>query len=224
MKRILNGKPFDIIDHPSGFILVLPDKTSTKNNIKLSYRLYDFSQNRTRHIFKNEYLETKFGPAYSEICHQIKDYISCSVGTYKDKLTHVIYPTGEMGTFDYTGTLVWTGDITYHESPIRSIAMEGSYLWFAVPDQNAIVRYSTKLERVDFRIGGLNTNAFGRPMSVTRVDSTLFVCCKTSNNIKTISLDNYTVSDYRNFEEPVLRYIRVDDKEIVVLSSGVYLL
>ncbi|MBP5273153.1 MAG: hypothetical protein ILO43_09355, partial [Clostridia bacterium] len=92
------------------------------------------------------------------------------------------------------------------------------------PDQNAIVRYSTKLERVDFRIGGVDTLAFGRPMSVSRYGDDLFVCCKTSNNIKKISLKNYTSEDYKKFEEGVLRYLRIGDSEIVVLNSGIYLL
>ena len=41
----------------------------------------------------------------------------------------------------------------------------------------------------------------------------------------TASSDNlFTVADYKEFEEPIYRYIRTNDREIVELDSGVYML
>jgi hypothetical protein len=224
MKRILQGKPLDIIAHPTGVVLVLPENDPDTERIKLSFRLYDYTRRKIVNISKDTYLAYKFGTGYREISSQLKDYVSCSTAFYKDRYVHVVFPTGEMGTFDNTGTLLWTGDLTYHDSPVRSCAMDGKYIWCAVPDQNAVVRYSTKLERVDLRVGGINTEAFRRPMSVTRVDNSIYVCSKISMNIKVISLDNYIVTGYRQFSEPVLRYLKSGGKETVVLSSGVYTL
>lgn len=224
MKQLFKGKPLDIILYPGGFVLVLTARDPLSGTRKPLFKFFDLNHGKVRDIEKDDYLNAKFGPAYDEITSQIKDYVSCAVTSYKNKLIHVVYPTGELGTFDYTGTLIWTGDLTYHDSPVRSCAVDGKFIWCAVPDQNAVVRYSPKLERVDFRIGGINTTAFGRPMAVTIYDDNLYVCNKTSNNLKIVSLDNFVVTDYRNFEEPVLRYLQFKNKEIVVLSSGVYIL
>ena len=136
----------------------------------------------------------------------------------------MVYPTGEMGIFDYNGTLIWTGDLSYHGSSVRSCAPEENSIWCCVPDQNAVVRYSKKLQRIDFRIGGATTTDIGRPMSVSRIGNDLFVCCKTARAIKKISLTNYVTTDYKKFEEPVLRYMRVAGREVVVLTSGIYIL
>ena len=224
MKQILNYMPLDIVPHPEGFIVVLPDGQDDNGKLKISFRLYNLYTKKVQKVKRSFYVQHKFGNAYSEIVSQIKDYITCSVCEGPQGFINVVFPTGEIGIFDYVGTLIWTGDLSYHDCAVRSCASDGNYIWCAVPDQNAIVRYSKKLQRVDFRIGGANTMALGRPMAVTRINDELFVCCKTTMNIKKICLDNYVATDYKKFEEPVLRYLRIGDYEVVVLSSGIYLL
>ena len=224
MKQILGFMPLDIIPHPDGFIVVVPDGKDSRGKLKISFRFFDFRLKKVQSVTRNFYTQYKFGEAYEEITSQVKDYITCTVAEGPQGFTNVVYPTGEIGIFDYVGTLIWTGDLSYHDAPVRGCAPDGNSLWCAVPNQNAIVRYSKKLQRVDFRIGGAETTAIGRPMAVAKYDEDLYVCCKTSMNIKKISLDNYVATDYRKFEEPVLRYLRTGGVEVVVLSSGVYLL
>jgi len=155
---------------------------------------------------------------------QVKDYLTCTVCEGPEGFINVVYPTGEIGVFDYNGTLIWTGDLSYHDCPVRSCAPEDNSIWCCVPDQNAVVRYSKKLQRIDFRIGGASTTDIGRPMAVSRIGNELFVCCKNARAIKKVSLKNYVTTDYKKFEEPVLRYMRVAGQEVVVLSSGIYIL
>ncbi len=224
MKQILDYMPLDIITHPDGFIIVAPEKNDEDGRLRISFWFYNLKTMVVQKVKKAFYAECKFGRAYTEIISQINDYISCSVCESPKGFTNVVFPTGEMGIFDHTGTLQWTGDLQYHDSSLRSCAPDGTDIWCAVPDQNAIVRYSTKLERVDFRIGGINTTALGRPISISRYGDNLYVSCKDSNNVKRVNLKSYVVEDYRRFEESVLRYVRVDDNEIVILNSGVYLL
>ena len=224
MKQILDHMPLDIIPHPDGFVIIEPEKKDDSGRLRISFWFYNLRSMVVQKVKKNFYTECKFGPAYNEITTQVNDYISCSVCETPKDFFNVVFPTGELGIFDVTGTLIWTGDLLYHDCTVRSCAPDGKNIWCAVPDQNAIVRYSTNLERVDFRIGGVDTMDLGRPMSVTRYDNDLYVCCKTSCNIKKISMDNYVASDYRRFEEGVLRYLRVADHEVVVLTSGIYIL
>lgn len=224
MKQILDYMPLDIVPHPDGFVIIEPDKKDQDGRLRISFWFYNLKTMVVQKVKKNFYTECKFGPAHENITRQINDYISCAVCESPRDYINVVFPTGEIGIFDISGTLIWTGDLLYHDCALRSCAPDGKNIWCAVPDQNAIVRYSTKLERVDFRIGGVDTLAFGRPMSVSRYGDDLFVCCKTSNNIKKISLKNYVSEDYKKIEEGVLRYLRVGDSEIVVLNSGIYLL
>ena len=55
-------------------------------------------------------------------------------------------------------------------------------------------------------------------------NKTLYICNHQSCKIRTIDLKNYTVSDYKEFEEPIYKYLRTNDREIVELESGVYML
>ena len=73
------------------------------------------------------------------------------------------------------------------------------------------------------RIGGDRTTSFSLPGSVAIYDN---MPCQQqgSNKIRTIRLSDFAVEDYRLFEEPVHKYLRVQDKEFVILDSGVYIL
>ena len=201
MKQLLNYLPLDIVPHPDGFIVVVPDGKDEHGKMKISFRFYNFATRKVQQVKRNFYAQYKFGHGYIEIAQQIKDYITCSV--CEDSLGHinVVYPTGELGIFDDNGNLIFTGDLSYHESPVRSCAPEDDFIWTCVPDQNAIVRYSKKLERIDFRIGGADTSAIGHPMAVSRIGNNLYVCCKATKNIKKINLSNYVATDYKKFEE-----------------------
>ena len=224
MKQLMSNTPLDIVPHPEGFIIAIPDGRDERGKIKVAFRFFNFTTHKVQKVKRNFYAQYKFGRGYVEIVQQVKDYLTCTVCEGPEGFINVVYPTGEMGIFDYNGTLIWTGDLSYHGSSVRSCAPEENSIWCCVPDQNAVVRYSKKLQRIDFRIGGATTTDIGRPMSVSRIGNDLFICCKTARAIKKISLTNYVTTDYKKFEEPVLRYMRVAGREVVVLTSGIYIL
>ncbi|MBQ1451601.1 MAG: hypothetical protein II473_00870 [Clostridia bacterium] len=224
MKQLMSHTPLDIIPHPEGFIIAIPDGRDERGKIKVAFRFFNFTTHKVQKVKKNFYAQYKFGRGYVEIVQQVKDYLTCTVCEGPEGFINVVYPTGEIGVFDYNGTLIWTGDLSYHDCPVRSCAPEDNSIWCCVPDQNAVVRYSKKLQRIDFRIGGASTTDIGRPMAVSRIGNELFVCCKNARAIKKVSLKNYVTTDYKKFEEPVLRYMRVAGQEVVVLSSGIYIL
>lgn len=224
MKKILDIKPLDIIPFPKGFIIVKGDTRDENGNFRVTFMGYDISSNQLTHITKSVYLLNKFGSAFKSISDQIGDYVSCASVTLPNKKVHIVYPTGEMGTFDSDGTLLWTGDLIYHDSPVRSAAVDDKFIWCAVPKHNSIIRYSPALKKVDFRIGGDNSSVFGKPMSITKSENSLYICNKNSCNISHVDLSNFVVSEYRAFDEPVLRYFQILEHEVVVLSSGVYIL
>lgn len=221
MKLILDNIPLDTVLHPSGLCFVLlTDKLSKR----IGFNLYNFKTKRLVRIKKSDYLQCKFGPSFEKIVSQMKDYLTCSVEINDEGYVNVIYPTGEMGIFNKNGLLVWSGDLSYHDKPVQTVALEKNNIWTVCPEENAIVRYKTNLKRVDFRIGGKNVPAFSYPCAVRYYDDKLFVCCKDTGRIKSINLDDFVINSYLAFDYEIYNYIRHKDKEIVVLSSGTYVI
>lgn len=223
MKKLMDIDIIDIIPFSKGLLVARKDVLKS-GSVKVSFIGYDVKLERASPVTKGVYLLNKFGPAYKPISEQIGDYVSCDVAALPNKHTAIVYTSGEVGIFDENGSLAWTGDIFYKDCPVCSAAIENKYIWFAVPDFNCAVRYSTFSQKVVLRIGGDSSTAFSRPVSLSNYDDTLYICNYNSNKIRTISLKDYTVSDYKVFEEPVYKYIRTCDKEIAALNSGVYML
>ena len=223
MKKIFAFEVFDIIASPEGLI-ISQKELYNGTGYRVSFFEYDIKLDRKTPITKDIYLGFKFGENYEAITNEIGDYVSCDVAFFKNGSTVVVYPTGETGIFDKKGKSVWTADLLYRDCPISSAAADSSQFWAAVPMQNSIISYSIPHRKFNMRIGSENSNTFVEPVSVTRYGNDLYVCCAGSNKIRTVSLDNYLAEDFKQFEEPVYKYVRSAGKEFVILASGVYML
>ena len=223
MLKIVSLDIVDLLSFPSGILFVL--KENLENGaVKVSFYSFDIATRSIASVTKNAYLLTKFGAAYAPIAKQLGDYVSCDTAKLWNGNTFIIYSTGEMGIFDENGTLVRTGDLTYNGAPARDVAVDNNYIWSAVPGKNMIVKYSLLQNRVVMRIGGDTSATFLNPVSVEEYDGFLFVCCKDARKIRRVRLSDFTVDEYKEFDEPVFKYLRVGSCEFVVLESGVYML
>ena len=223
MLKIVSLDIVDLLSFPSGILFVL--KENLENGaVKVSFYSFDIATQSIATVTKSAYLLTKFGPAYTPIAKQLGDYVSCDTAKLWNGNTFIIYSTGEMGIFDEEGALVRTGDLMYNGVPARDVAVDNNYIWSAVPSKNLIVKYSMLQNRVVMRIGGDNSTTFLNPVSVEEYDGYLYVCCKDARRIKRVNLSDYSVDEYKEFDEPVFKYLRVGKNEFVVLESGVYML
>ena len=223
MLKIVSLDIVDLLSFPSGILFVL--KENLENGaVKVSFYSFDIATRSIASVTKNAYLLTKFGAAYAPIAKQLGDYVSCDTAKLWNGNTFIIYSTGEMGIFDENGVLVRTGDLTYNGSPARDVAVDNNYIWSAVPGKNMIVKYSLLQNRVVMRIGGDTSATFLNPVSIEEYDGFLFVCCKDARKIRRVRLSDFTVDEYKEFDEPVFKYLRVGNCEFVVLESGVYML
>ncbi len=205
--------------------VVFVKKEITKDErIKASFFAYDTQTQSISAATKNAYLITKFGPAASVITPHLADYISCAAKRLQNGSVFICYKTGEIGIFSDKGVLLFSDDVYYHEYPVRDCTDDGDNIWFTVPDSNQIVCYSLAKKRIVLRIGDDSKPTFGRPLTIEKYDDALFVCCKSESAIKRVSLNNYSVTTYKTFDEPLYKYLRVDGKEFVLLESGLYLL
>lgn len=223
MIRIVSLDILDLIGFPSGILFVLRENQDT-DTVKVSFYSYDTATGSIASVTKSAYLLTKFGSAYAPIARQLGDYVSCDAARLWNGNMFIIYSTGEIGIFDEQGNLIKTGDLKYKDSPARDVAIDNNFIWSVVPDKNLIVKYSLLQNRVVMRIGGEDSPTFSNPISVAEYDGFLYVCNSTTCKIKRVKLSNFAVENYKEFDEPVYKYIRVGEKEFVALDSGVYLL
>lgn len=223
MKKIVDFEVCDIIPFSSGIIFAKKEMLDD-NRCKVTFYGFDIKKNKKVPVTKSVYQLNKFGNAFKLICDELGDYISCDAAIMQNKDVAVVYPSGETGLFDYEGRNKWSGDLFYHDCPVKSVVADGRYIWCTVPEQNAIINYSIPHKKFSMRIGGDSSTAFDNPDSLYVYGDELFVCNLGSCKIRTINLKDYSVNDFRQFDEPVRKYLRVCGREVVVLDSGIYIL
>lgn len=223
LRQVLNFQPLDILPFQQGFIY-LKKEYHENGNIKASFHYFDQSIHISEPVVRNTYLQAKFGNAFKLIVEQIGDFISCDTSFFPNGAVAVMYKSGELRIFTSSGGQVLKCDLRYQEHPVQCPAVDEKNIWCVVPDKNCVVNYSPAEQSVLLRIGGGKSNAFDNPVSLVKVLNNLFICSRNAHKIRTIRLDDYSVKDYRDFDEPVNKYMAVYEKEYAVLDSGVYML
>lgn len=214
---------FDIIAFSNG-IIYTKNKLLSNGSVKVSFYGYDIKRMQNSPVTKSVYLLHKYGSEYKKISEQLGDYVSCSADITQSKEVVVVYPSGETGIFSPSGDMIWSNDLLYHESPVSGVVCDERLIWSVVPDKNCIVSYSVAHKKFSMRIGSDDSDSFDKPVSLSKYGDELFICNSGSKKVRTINLKDYSVSDFRIFDEPVHKYLRSCGKEVAVLDSGVYIL
>ena len=222
MQKIVDSV-YDIIAFSNGIIYT--KKTVLENgSVKVSFYGYDIKRMQNTPVTKSVYLLNKYGPEYKKIAEQLGDYVSCDADVFSSKQVVVVYPSGETGLFSPDGNMVWSSDLSYQGAEISGVVCDDRQFWSVVPKNNCVVSYSISHKKFSMRIGSKDSTSFNNPVSISKYDNELFICNKGSNKVRTINLNDYSVNDFRIFDEPVYKYLRSCGKEIVLLESGVYVL
>ena len=221
MENVFSGEILNITPFKKGFVFA-SKSTDAENRLVANFYGYDAVNDKFTHIKKSVFLKVKFGYEYEDIAKQLGDYVSCDVGVLNDNKIMAIFPNGEYNIFNIDGSLNISSLLTYHGSAVCDIAVDGPYIWCAVPNENAIIKYYPRDGRILLRIGGAETAAFERPCSLTLIGNNLYICNQASNKIRTFNIQTNSVRDYRVFNEKVYKYINIGGKEFVWLKSGLY--
>lgn len=223
MRKLFEADILDIIPVENGFIYaareILPD-----DSVVGSFHLYNENEDSVDISTVVTYIREKFGESGIEVARAVGDFITCNVEKLSNGTYIVSYPDGTIKVVGVAGEILSEANVNYQDSPAQSPVSNGNDLWFAVPDGNAIINYSIKHNRIEFRIGGPKSQSFCHPVHMSKYDNVLFICNAYSYKIRAVSLDSYNVEDYLNFNEPVYMYFRVGNTEYVRLQSGVYML
>ena len=223
MIRIVSLDILDLLPFPGGILFALKEKNEAGRD-KISFYSYDAESNAIGTVTRNAYLLTKFGPAFMQIAEKLNDHISCDTVRLYNGGLFLLYSTGETGLFDEDGNLLRTGEMSYRGAPAKDVADDDKYVWSAVPEKNAVIKYSVTQDRVLMRIGEEENGPFYAPSAVISDDRFLYVCNPGANKINRVDLFTYAVEDFKRFDEPVYQYIVNEGREYAVLASGVYLL
>lgn len=221
MRQVLDTQPLDVFPYQQGFIYSKKEYLEN-GNVIVTFHFFDQEIHISEPVVKSTYLQAKFGSSYRLIVEQLGDFISCDTSFFHNGAVAVLYKTGNLSIFGAAGNLIFNCDLMYQDAVVECPAVDAKNIWFVVPERNAVISYSPGEQSVLLRIGGGKSNAFEHPVSVTKILDTLYVCNEHAHKIRTIKLEDYSVKDYREFDEPVYQYFQVYDKEYVVLDSGVW--
>ena len=224
MIRVSTKDIIDILPYGDGKAILVEKKPLVNSaQFKAEYSVIDFENKSKNVLTKNAYLLKKFGSSFKEISETIPNFVQCDAGILYDKRVLVIYPNGEAGIFSREGELSWSGYFNYHDEIVSGLALDGKYFWSICPSENSVIRYYSQTMQVDLRIGGKDASTFLNPTHISADSGDIFVCCG-GNKVRRIDGQDFTVSDYLNFDEQIKQYHRFGNHSIAVLSSGTYLL
>lgn len=223
MENVFSGEILNITPFKKGFVFA-SKSTNSEGKVVASFYGYDAINDKFTRIKRAVYLKIKFGFEYEEIARQLGDYVSCDVGVLNDNKIMAVFPNGEYHIFNNDGSVNVSSQLTYHGSPVCDIAVDGQFVWCAVPDENAVIKYSPRDGRILLRVGGGETTAFERPASVSLIGNSLYICNQVSKKIRTLNIQTNSVRDYRVFTEKVYKYINISGREFVWMKSGLYAL
>lgn len=221
MQRLFSADLLDIFPVERGFVYACRE-TVHETEQAAAFYCYNQEIDIFDKIPVNSYIKYKFGESGAEIARALGNFITCEAIPLTSSTCAVSYPSGKLLLMSNYGEVIDTAAVSYLGEPGCSPALNGMDLWFAVPEANAVINYSIKHKRIEFRIGSPKDKTFRHPTDIAVYDDLLFVCNANSYKIKTIDLRNYHVADHAIFKEPVTKYFRSELTEYVVLPSGVY--
>lgn len=221
MQKLFNADLLDIMPVERGFVYACREKTPDGDEA-VAFYIYNQEIDIFEKIPVLTYINAKFGENGAVIARALGDFVTCTIVSLSSNTIAASYSDGTLKIVDSNGTIVDESKVSYLENPACSPVANGMDLWFAVPDSNAIINYSVKHDRIEFRIGSPKEKAFCHPVDVSVYDNKLFICNANSYKIRAIDFTNYNVTDYCVFNEPVSKYFRVKDTEYAVMRSGVY--
>ena len=221
MNEIYSGEILNVTMFDRGFVFAVK-KENDQGVFMVKFYGYDAVNDKFTSIKKTIYLKIKFGFEYEDIAKTLGDYVSCDAVVLNDSRIMAMYPGGEYFIFNSDGTVSLSSLLTYRNHGVCDLAVDGSYVWCAVPDEDAIIKYDPISSKIPMRIGGGKATTFDRPCSVTVDDKTLYICNSGSRKIRRYNTETNKIKDFLSFDEKVYKYIISGKRKFVWLKSGLY--
>ena len=222
MERIFAGKVYQVLPQPDGIVFAYC-KSADDDMALVGYKMISFETGILSDVTKNIYQLSKFGSNYRSAAQYCVNYITSKSIVMPNGRVFFVTEDGLAFLLDGDGTPAWTGELKYKTEVPSDIALYKNAFWACYKKAGVLIRFNINTLREEIRIGGKNT-PFLSPCGIFVADDTAFVCNKDSKKIVKVDLNSYIVSDYKEFTEEPIEYIKVKNYEFVLLESGIYVL
>jgi len=225
VKQLFPEQIFDILKTPDGFITVYR-RPEFEDGIVVSYKSVSLDDGVVTPRTRADYEFVKFGGNRDFEDLRTGGFITCNCVELENDGLFVVRDGGEATIYNARNKVEWQGWIKYKgEGPI-GIASVGHTLWASFYENNTLVRFNLRTMREELRIGGSNDSSFSGPKGlwIDEKADKLYVCNNKAQNILEVNIKTYTVKEHAAFQEPVHKYMKLGNRELAVLDSGLYLL
>jgi len=222
MKLIFSGEVYEVLPIMNGIIFSYKKEEISDQTI-VGYKMISFSSGQFTDVERNIYRLTKFGNNYTEVIKHIGNYIEVKSLLLAGGKIFLIFPDGKATLLDLDATPVWSGNLLYKGEAPSDVKYHGNALWATYEEKNVLIRFNLNTMRNDLRLGN-RKEPFSAPKDIFIEENRAIVSNYGSKKLIAVNLNDYTVEDLEEFEEGVKQYICIDEKRMVILESGLYLL
>ncbi len=222
MKLIFSGEVYEVLPIMNGIIFSYKKEEISDQTI-VGYKMISFSSGQFTDVERNIYRLTKFGNNYTEVIKHIGNYIEVKSLLLAGGKIFLIFPDGKATLLDLDATPVWSGNLLYKGEAPSDVKFHGNALWATYEEKNVLIRFNLNTMRNDLRLGN-RKEPFSAPKDIFIEEDRAIVSNFASKKLIAVNLNDYTVEDLEEFEEGVKQYICIDEKRMVILESGLYLL
>lgn len=225
MKKLFSEQIYDLLKTPDGFMVVYR-RPEFEDNIVVSYKSVCLDDGTVSKRTRADYEFVKFGSNRRIAGLESGGFITCSCVELDNDRIFVVQDGGGAAIYDSENNVEWQGSIHYKDEGPTAIAHCGHTLWASFKGKNTLIRFNLRTMREELRIGGSNDSSFSGPegMWINEQAEKLYVCNSNSQSILEVNLKTYTVLEHASFDEPVHKYLKMGNRELAVLDSGLYLL
>ncbi len=222
MKQIFAGEVYEVLPIMNGLIFSYKKEEISDQTI-VGYKMISFSSGQFTDVERNIYRLTKFGNNYTEVIKQIGNYVQVKSLLLAGGKIFLLFPDGKATLLDLDATPVWSGNLLYKGEAPSDVKLHGNALWATYEEKNVLIRFNLNTMRNDLRLGN-RKEPFSAPKDIFIEEDRAVVSNFGSKKLIAVNLNDYTVEELEEFEEGILQYICIDEKRIVILESGLYLL
>ena len=222
MKKIFDGKIYEILPKPDGIIFPYQKAVIDEGDV-VRYKMVSIENSNMTDVSQNIYLNLKFGSNYTVAVNTAKNFVSVKSILLPNARTLLCCDDGKVFIIDNDASVISAGELKYRDRVPSDLAFYKNSLWASFRESNILMRFNLNTMHAELRIGGKNS-PFDSPENIFIDGEWAYVSNAGSNKIVKVNLEDYSVEDYYGFEEPVKCYVKSGNFEFVLLDSGLYVI
>ncbi len=220
MKKIFDGKIYELLPKSDGILFPYQKAVVDEGDI-VWYKMFSLQNSIMSDVSETIYWNIKFGSNYTVAVELCKNFVSEKAIMLPNGRLLLCNENGQVFVIDPDGMINIGGEIKYRDQSPSAIAYYKNSIWASFKESNVLIRFNINTMRVELRIGG-KTSPFDCPEDIFIDGEWGYVCNSGSKKLIRVNLENYTLEDLYEFDEPVFSFVKSGKNEFVLLESGLY--